>query len=173
MAKKKTKRKTKRKVQEDKYDVTLSKGNSTSRDVERTVSAKNPEEAMVKAKENDPEDYDSANIKRSTTGSRVRTEPQTASRVRSQVEPENTALESITYPYNIGLPKSFDLLIEALTKKTREPLEVTERFSRLHITVPDAKAMKSLVEELSKKSRGRAKVKGMAETVYNGITESI
>jgi len=169
--------KRRKKVSEETYNVTKHRSNVGDMDTDsETVDAANSAEAAEKSIADDPRAgrYQKVEIEKSKGGtSRVRTEPRTTSAIQSKTEPMNTSLESISYPYNIGLPKEFEPLIEALTKKTKKSLDIRERYSRLHITVPNALAMKELVEELGKKSRGRTKVKSIAGVIYEGITKSI
>ena len=135
------------------------------KDEEEDIRADSPTDALDVALQGDNTEYDSLSVKPdkgagpgiSKTG--VGTKPK--------------GLESVQYPYNLGLPMMYKALVEALTKKTLANLTIRERYGRLHITVPDAESMTALVEDLGKKSRGRTKVKTMAKEVFGGINESV
>lgn len=164
----------KRKVREqNNYTVTMTRDEAGSpQEVEKTVSAPTADIALDKAKQGDSQRYDNIEITKGDKpgAGRVKTEPKTTPQTKAMTEP--SLLENISYPYNIGLPRGFEPLLKALTKKTKETIKINERFSRLHLTISDANSMKNLMEDLKKKSRGRSKVKNMANVVYTGIKET-
>jgi hypothetical protein len=171
MAAKKKKGTTRKKTTEGRYEVSKTSTNAGSTDTnDETINAKDGAEAVVKAMKGDPKKgrYDSVKVSKDTGGAGApRTEPEMV----SQVKPKG--LESVNYPYNLGLPMGFKSLFEALTKKVRENLTVGTRYGKLHIQVPDATTLANLLNEVGKKARGRSSVKHMAGTVVNGISESV
>ncbi len=173
-----TRKKTTRKktVRETSYKVTKTRSDAGATDTEdETVNAATSAEAAEKAMKKDPRKgrYDKVEIEKDAGGSsRVRTEPDTVSKVK----PETTGMagfESADYPYNVALPMGFKALFDTLPKKLTEGLTFGSRYGKLHITVPDAKTLKSLVTEVEKKARGKTAVKEMAGLVANGINESV
>ena len=174
-ARKKTTRK-KRPVKEASYKVTKTRSDAGATDTEdETVNAATSAEAAEKVMKKDPRKgrYDKVEIERDAGGSsRVRSEPDTVSKVK----PATTGMagfESVEYPYNVALPMGFTKLFDALPKKLTESLTFGSRYGKLHITVPDAATLGSLVEETQKKARGKTAVKEMAGLVAHGITESV
>ena len=84
---------------------------------------------------------------------------------------ENYKSNRFDYPYSIMLPAAFDGLIKAIVEKTND-VKLSERYSKLYIQVPNAKAMDTFMESLVKKAKGRDK-DPKSETVINGIMGSI
>lgn len=156
------------------YKVTKTRDDAGTDDsTEATVQAKDSADAVGKAMKGDPRAgrYDSVTAKKSAASSGVRTEPRTVSQVKSNTT--GMTYESVDFPYNIGVHQGFSELIDALPKKVTENLTLSDRYGRLHITVPDANTMEQFMEAVGKKSRGRTKVKEMAKVIHNGITESV
>lgn len=180
-AKKKTttrkKRTTKKKVAETaSYSVKMTKDEAGSpEETEKTVTAPDAETAVNKAQASDPKkgQYDSVEVtKDNGGGGRVRTQPQTSSQTAAKTQ-GMAGFESVRYPYNVGVPQGFKPLVEALPKKLRESLDVSVRYSRLHISVPNAEVMETFMGELEKKAGGKSKVKSFATTVSEGIKRNI
>lgn len=84
---------------------------------------------------------------------------------------ENYKSNRFDYPYSIMLPAAFDGLIKTIVEKTSD-VKLSERYSKLYIQVPNAKAMDTFMESLVKKAKGRDK-DPKSETVINGIMGSI
>lgn len=171
MAAKKKRSTRKKKTTEARYTVSKTRSNAGSTDTDDTdIDAKNGAQAAVKAMKDDPQQgrYDSVEISKDEGGDGgVRTEPD----VVPQVKPKG--FESINFPYHLGLPMGWKPLFEALTKKVRENLTFSTRYGKLHIQVPNAATMASLMTEVEKKAHGRTKVKHMARAVAHGINESV
>ena len=171
MAAKKKRSTRKKKTTESRYKVSKTRSDAGSTDTDDTsIVAKDGAEAAVKAMKGDPRKgrYDSVEVSKDEGGDGgVRTEPDTVSKVKP------TGLESMNFPYNLGLPMGWKPLFEALTKKVRENLVFSTRYGKLHIQVPDATTMASLITEIEKKARGKTDVKHMARAVSNGINESV
>jgi hypothetical protein len=159
------------KASEGRYTVSKTRSNAGSTDTDDiTIVAKDGAEAAVKAMRSDPQRgrYDAVEISKDEGGDGgVRTEPDTVSKVKP------VGLESLNFPYHLGLPMGWKPLFEALTKKVRENLTFGTRYGKLHIQVPDATTMASLITEVERKARGRTKVKHMARAVAHGINESV
>ena len=141
---------------------------------EKTVSAPNAQQAVTKSMQGDANQgrYNSVEVRKDDNAGG----PQTQSQTQSQTKPATTGmagLESADYPYSITLPNTYTPLVESLTKKMREALSIHTKFGRVHITVPDYKVMKTFMESLGKKARGRTAVKSMAGVIYHGINESV
>jgi len=174
MAAKKKRSTRKKKTTESRYKVSKTRSDAGSTDTDDTsIVAKDGAEAAVKAMKGDPQKgrYDSVEVAKDEGGvGAVRTEPDTV----SKVEPKGLGeFANVNFPYNLGLPMGWKPLFEALTKKVRENLVFSTRYGKLHIQVPDATTMASLITEIEKKARGKTDVKHMARAVSNGINESV
>ena len=165
------KRVSKKKVSEARYKVSKTRSDAGATDTtDETIDAQDGSEAAVKAMKGDPQKgrYDSVEVSKDEGGDGgVRTEPDTISKVKP------AGLESVNFPYNLGLPMGWKPLFEALPKKVRENLMFSTRYGKLHIQVPDATTMANLITEIEKKARGKTDVKHMARAVSNGINESV
>jgi hypothetical protein len=165
------KKTTAKKVRETRYTVKKSRDNaSTPDDTEQTIHAKNIADAAAKSAKQDPRagQHDEVVIKKDVGGAGApRTEPDTVSKVKP------TGLESVSFPYYLGLPMGFKPLFESLTKKVRENLVIGTRYGKIHIQVSNVTTMAGLITEVEKKARGRTKMKHMAAVVANGINESV
>lgn len=169
----KKKRTPRKKATEGRYKVSKTRSDAGSTDTEEeSIDAKDGAQAAVKAMKDDPQKgrYDSVEVSKDTGGSGVRTEPETVSKVKPKGLGEYA---NASYPYNIGLPMGFKPLFESLTKKVRENLTVGTRYGKLHIQVPNAATLATLMTEVERKARGKTRVKHMAGTVANGINESV
>lgn len=192
--KKVTKRKTaKKKVTEASYEVSMSRDVAGApQETKKKVSAPNPDQAMDKAKQGDPNIYDKVSITKSSgAGGPAKATPQTTPQVTPTTAPKTVEgkgkkkgkkkdpvktysltsgykAESFPYPYNVALPINF----KPLTKKMIEgtSLDVKDRYSLIEVTITDAKNMDKVVENLVKRAKGRdKKLKSMAETVIKGM----
>jgi hypothetical protein len=164
-----------KKTTEANYTVKKGRDNTGSMDVEdTTVNAANSAEALDIAMKNDSDtdSYDNIEVTKDQGSGAVKTK----SRTISKVEPKTQGmmgLESIVYPYHIGLPMGFQPLFDSLTKKIKESLKINTRYGRLHIQVSDKQDMERFVNEVTKRSNGKTTVKSMANIVMNGINESV
>ena len=168
-------RRKKKTVKETSYKVATGRDEAGTTDIgDETVDADNSAQAVEKAMKGDPraDDYNKVVVKKDTHGGHVRTKPQTISKVKPQTK-SMTGFESVDYPYNLALPMGFKPLFESLTKKVRENLIISGRYGKLHIQVPDATTMSTLMTEIEKKARGKTDMKHIAGAVVNGITESV
>lgn len=172
-AKKKKTAPRKKKVTETRYKVSKTKSNAGSNDTDdESIDAQDGSEAVVKSMKGDPNKgkYDAVAVSKEKGGGAVRTEPDTVSKVKPKGLGEYA---HVNFPYNLGLPMGWKPLFESLTKKIRENLTFSTRYGKLHIQVPDASTMTSLLTEIEKKARGKTAVKHMAGAVAHGINESV
>jgi len=183
-----------KKIKEENFDVELTKdvAGSPQKTMKSISGAANASDAVTKAKLGDTQQYDEITAKKKKPGSPVRTD----SRTTAQTEPktqgmigvgeskrkrrtsvqafkltENYKSNQFEYPYSIMLPPAFSKLIEDVVEKTKD-IKLSERYARLYIQVPNAKAMDALVENLVKKAKGKGK-DPKAETIINGIMGSV
>ena len=164
------------KIAEASYKVTKTRDEAGAAQTDDdTIDAANSGEALTQAMKGDPRagQYDKVEVEKDAGGTgRVRTKPDTVSRVKPNTEGMK-GFESAEYPYNLGLPMGFKALFETLPKSLTESLTFGSRYGKLHIQVPDAETLATLVAEVEKKARGKTAVKEMAGHVANGINESV